>query len=453
MVNGKSMYLENFRQFYELDPNFGVDSVGYKALKAELYKYIDYFLAYQFMEEGGLTNDTLYQKMVNWEIRQAILRQLYQEVVSSEIGVLEEDLKREFVKENTEVHVRHLFSRDSLEILNWYRQLQQGQSFHFLAAYSFKDTLLANSGGDIGWVSLGDLEESFAGMAEKLEKNEISPPFRTKWGYHIIQLLDRKTNVFFNESEFEQKRKSLEKKLKQQKKKIQANSYISSYIGEFNPQPDKNTFLKLWYAVAGEEQYTTSLSSPILFTDNLIREISIKLAKHLGSPLIIYKTGKITLGEYLAALKKIPLSDRPRFISIQELSNKLGQWIRDELLLKEAYQRNLQGHTDVLQDKKEIKQRNSYQYLLSRELDNIIVPQEIQKYFDQDKNEQPISNRRLSRFHTLQEWQWWQAEIILHKKIQNYYPEIFIDEELLQKENSHIDWKNRISLFMIRKPS
>jgi hypothetical protein len=135
------------------------------------------------------------------------------------------------------------------------------------------------------------------------------------------------------------------------------------------------------------------------------------------------------------------------------LSNKLGQWIRDELLLKEAYQRNLQGHTDVLQDKKEIKQRNSYQYLLSRELDNIIVPQEIQKYFDQDKNEQPISNRRLSRFHTLQEWQWWQAEIILHKKIQNYYPEIFIDEELLQKENSHIDWKNRISLFMIRKPS
>lgn len=452
-VNGKNISVETFRTFYELDPNFGVDSVGYRTLKAELDKYIDHILAYQFMKRKDLVNDSLFVKLVNWEYRQTLLRQLYREVISAEIRISEEELKREYFYENTEVHVRHLFSKDSLEILNWYRQLQQGQSFQFLAPYSFRDTILANNGGDIGWVSLGELEENFAEVAEKLEKGEISTPFITTWGYHIIQLLDKKTNVFIKESDFDQKRKSLEKKVKRKMEKIQANRYISDFIGELNPQPDKNTFLKLWHAVVGEEQYKTTLSSPILFTDNIIQELSTKLSDHLQSPLITYKKRNITLGEYLTTLKKIPLAERPRFISLQELSNKLGQLIRDELLIEEAIRRNLHNHENVLQEVREIRERNSYYYLLKGELDEIIVPEEIQEYFNEDQAHKIDRSKNLSRFHTLQEWQWWQAEINLHKKLQEQNPTIHIDEKLLQEENARIDWRNRIRLFMIRKPS
>ena len=93
MVNGQSITLESFRQFYELDPNFGLDSIGYKALKAELYKYIDQVLAYQLMKRKSLVTDCLFVKLVNWESRQALLRQLYREVVSAEIRISEDELK------------------------------------------------------------------------------------------------------------------------------------------------------------------------------------------------------------------------------------------------------------------------------------------------------------------------------------------------------------------------
>jgi len=337
--------------------------------------------------------------------------------------------------------------------LNWYRQIQQGQSFQFLAPYSFKDTILANNGGDIGWVSLGELEENFAEVTEALEKWEISAPFKTKWGNHIIQLLDRRENVFFKKSDFEQKRKSLEKKVRQKKERIQANRYISDFIGELNPQPNKNTFRKLWHAVVGEEQYKTTLSSPILFTDYIIEEITTKLSDQIRSPLIFYKTGEISLGEYFTALKKIPVGDRPRFISLQELSNKLGKWIRDELLIEEAFRRNLHNHKDVLQEMSEIRERNSYFYLLKSELDKIVVPEKVDRYFNDDQIRKNERSKNLSRFHTLQEWRWWRAEINLHKKLQEHNPTIHIDEKLLQEENARIDWRDRIRLFMIRKPS
>jgi peptidyl-prolyl cis-trans isomerase SurA len=47
-------------------------------------------------------------------------------------------------------------------------------------------------GGDLGWQSRGTMVPEFEAELFKLEKKEISPIFETQYGYHFLQLMDRK---------------------------------------------------------------------------------------------------------------------------------------------------------------------------------------------------------------------------------------------------------------------
>ena len=452
IVNGRHISIDEFRLFYELDPNFGIDSLGYPALRDELNKYIDQILAVQLAEQSGIIHDSLFKKVLNWEFRQALLRQLYREVVASEIEITENELREEFIRENTRVHLRHLFSRDSTEVYHWYRQLHQGETFQSLAVSSFKDTVLARNGGDIGWISLGELDENLAGAIEKLEQGGLSRPVKSRWGYHILNLIDKEISPLLKEADFLQQRGKLEKRVKKRKERKQANQFISAYIGNLNPQPDKNTLRILWQAIASIDEEKAVLASPVTFTNQKIQDLLLLLQEHLGDVLITYKSGKVTLGEYLSSIKMIPISERPRFQSMHQLLNKLGIWIRDELLLETAYARELQIRPLYQSEIVEISQRESYHFLLEHELNQLIIPVDIRRYFEENDKTVLSANRKLSNFHTLEEWKWWRAEKNLHYKFQAFVTSIMINEKKLQEENSSIDWNSRIRLFMIRKP-
>ena len=47
-------------------------------------------------------------------------------------------------------------------------------------------------GGDLGWVLPGDTVPAFEQAMNQLAPNEISLPIKTQFGYHLIQVLERK---------------------------------------------------------------------------------------------------------------------------------------------------------------------------------------------------------------------------------------------------------------------
>ena len=53
LVKSKAITLQEFRRFYELDPNFGIDSAGTGAVMDELHKMIDYKRAYLLGQRQG----------------------------------------------------------------------------------------------------------------------------------------------------------------------------------------------------------------------------------------------------------------------------------------------------------------------------------------------------------------------------------------------------------------
>lgn len=70
-------------------------------------------------------------------------------------------------------------------------RLDHGGDFAELAR-QYSEDASANSGGDLGWVNPGDTVPQFEQAMNQLAPGEISEPVRTPFGYHIIQVLERR---------------------------------------------------------------------------------------------------------------------------------------------------------------------------------------------------------------------------------------------------------------------
>ncbi len=72
-------------------------------------------------------------------------------------------------------------------------QLKAGADFEDLAR-KYSDDGSAKDGGNLGWTTRGSFVPEFEGAAFQLEKGQISDVVETEYGFHIIQLIERRVN-------------------------------------------------------------------------------------------------------------------------------------------------------------------------------------------------------------------------------------------------------------------
>lgn len=75
-------------------------------------------------------------------------------------------------------------------------QILGGASFSELAKKYSHDPSAQQNGGDMGYVGRGAMVPQFEAMAFKLKEGEISMPFKSPFGFHIMQLIDRRGNEY-----------------------------------------------------------------------------------------------------------------------------------------------------------------------------------------------------------------------------------------------------------------
>jgi peptidyl-prolyl cis-trans isomerase SurA len=69
---------------------------------------------------------------------------------------------------------------------------EEGKSFETMAGIYSADPGSRDGGGDLGWVEHGQMVPEFEKAGFKLQIGEISPIVKTEYGYHIIQMVERK---------------------------------------------------------------------------------------------------------------------------------------------------------------------------------------------------------------------------------------------------------------------
>lgn len=75
-------------------------------------------------------------------------------------------------------------------------RILSGENFNELARKYSEDPSAQYNGGEMGYVGRGAMVPSFEAMAFKLREGEISQPFESPFGFHIMQLIDRRGNEY-----------------------------------------------------------------------------------------------------------------------------------------------------------------------------------------------------------------------------------------------------------------
>jgi peptidyl-prolyl cis-trans isomerase C len=81
----------------------------------------------------------------------------------------------------------HILVNKQSEALSIIERLKKGESFDKLARELSVDRGSGKRGGDLGFFGRGIMVRAFEVASFKLEKNQISEPVKTEFGYHIIK--------------------------------------------------------------------------------------------------------------------------------------------------------------------------------------------------------------------------------------------------------------------------
>jgi len=87
-------------------------------------------------------------------------------------------------------------------------RLVSGSKFEDLARVNSEDASSAK-GGDLGWLSVGDTVPDFEKAMDKLALTEISPAVRTPFGWHLIEVIERRKQDVTQERRRDQARLAL----------------------------------------------------------------------------------------------------------------------------------------------------------------------------------------------------------------------------------------------------
>jgi peptidyl-prolyl cis-trans isomerase SurA len=87
-------------------------------------------------------------------------------------------------------------------------RLVAGANFEELARANSEDTSNAR-GGDLGWLSAGDTVPDFEHAMDRLALNEISQPVRTPFGWHLIQVIERRKQDVTQQRRRDEARKAI----------------------------------------------------------------------------------------------------------------------------------------------------------------------------------------------------------------------------------------------------
>ncbi|MBA2651104.1 MAG: peptidylprolyl isomerase [Tatlockia sp.] len=98
-------------------------------------------------------------------------------------------------------HVRHILikqdagmtSADAIkQVNNLYLQIKAGKEFTQMAKQYSLDSASAIKGGDLGWVNPGELVPEFEKAMNELAIKQLSKPVKSVFGWHLIEVLERK---------------------------------------------------------------------------------------------------------------------------------------------------------------------------------------------------------------------------------------------------------------------
>lgn len=196
-INGQDITVEEFKAVYLKNISLVQDETQ-KDPRAYLELFKEYKLKVQEAYNEGLDKNPAYVKELNGYRSQLIKNYL------TDVDVTESLVKEAYDRTVTEVKARHILvknhpgtlPKDTLKaynkIIEARSRIAAGEDFEAIAKEYSEDPSAQSNGGELGWFKAFKMVYPFETAAFTTEKGKVSQPFKTRFGYHIVQTTDKR---------------------------------------------------------------------------------------------------------------------------------------------------------------------------------------------------------------------------------------------------------------------
>ncbi|NJD22528.1 MAG: hypothetical protein FIA82_07635 [Melioribacter sp.] len=296
-----------------------------------LNNMINEYLLYNVDDNQKIFSNPEYQKELNWDKKQTILAYLKDQEIFAKLTATDKEVRDAYYKSNEKISVRHLFATTEEEANNLYKLLENGSDFKILAKQVFTDTTLQNNGGYLGYFSWGDMDPAFEDAAYALNIGEISKPIKTKFGYSIIKLEDRKPHPLLTETEFLKKKKHMEKVVRMRKKRAAEIEYLNKL---FDPN-------KVWF----DEKILGNIFNNLSYSTQYSAENS--KTQTSSAVCVKYENKFYKQTELEKRIDLIPVFHREKLSSLEGLKTVIKGIILQDILYQIALRKGYDKQPEV----------------------------------------------------------------------------------------------------------
>jgi parvulin-like peptidyl-prolyl isomerase len=205
-------------------------------------------LLYKEALKKGLDKDPEYVKKLEDFKKITLVGLLLQKEIEGKVKVSDQEVKDYYEKNKgkfapvTQIRASHILVKTEEEAKQIEEKLKKGEDFAQLAKKYSIDTATAKNGGDLGYFSKGQMVPEFESAAMSLKPGQISEPVKTKFGYQIIKVTDKKMG---QPVDFDKVKNLISQNLMAEKQKEVFDSYVEGLKKSFKVEINKEALSKL----------------------------------------------------------------------------------------------------------------------------------------------------------------------------------------------------------------
>jgi peptidyl-prolyl cis-trans isomerase C len=309
-----------------------------------------------------------------------LLNVLYQKEIAAKAKVTESEMKKEYKMMQQEVHASHILLETKEEADETYKTLKDGADFAELATEKSIDPTAKDNGGDLGFFSWGKMVPEFQEVAFKMKEGETSRPVETKFGWHVIKLIERKE---VEQPPYEEAKKLMESQLGRAKKERRVKEYYEKLKKKVGFKINEEA---LSIVMAKKEEVPPDTLG-LRKTGDLIdmNQLSIEEKE---MTLFTYSGGAVTVAKFGQQFNEIPQPYRPKLSERDKLGELAFQTLVKDLLMEIASEENLEETEEFRKEWMAIKEKE----MATRMRNQVILKgvgisdDEIKSYYDRHKD-------------------------------------------------------------------
>ncbi len=206
-VGGRRITRAEFEAYLKLK---NLEKVDDKRKETVLTQYLEREALAAAIEKTGKLDEALIAAELDEFKKEMLISRYFEKHLKDSIS--DDAIKNHYAQnaaqfEEKRVHVAHILVRASTSMSEPERQakltkareahgkLKAGADFAKVASDYSEDTLSAKKGGDLGWLKEGSIDPEFTKQVFAMKEGDLSEPFLTPFGFHVVKLLEGPTVV------------------------------------------------------------------------------------------------------------------------------------------------------------------------------------------------------------------------------------------------------------------